>query len=71
VTVDGEGGGSVTVDGEGRGATPPVPRNGLLTRRIKTVVVRDFRPVLPFEEQYDFRMSVWLPPEARSRMLDG
>ena len=64
--------GLMTTDGEGRGTTtPPVPRNGLLTRRTKTVVVREFRPVLPFEEQYDFKMSVWMPPEARTRMLDG
>lgn len=39
-------------------------------RRTRTVVVREVVQTLPFEQQYDFRQSVWLPYDRRHRMLD-
>eukprot|EP00198_Chlamydomonas_reinhardtii_P000750 XP_001690085.1 predicted protein [Chlamydomonas reinhardtii] len=57
-------------DGDEPSGGPGRTRSAFRTRRTKTVVVREVVASIPFEEQFDFRGSVWIPPEARSHMLD-
>ncbi|GIM04971.1 hypothetical protein Vretimale_9414, partial [Volvox reticuliferus] len=58
---------STAAAGDG-GGTPNPLADGL--RRVRTVVVREFASAVPFEEQYDFKKSVWMPPDQRQFMLD-
>ncbi|GFR39776.1 hypothetical protein Agub_g261 [Astrephomene gubernaculifera] len=65
----GGNGGSASADAAGTAAQSEASTG--IVRRTKTVVVREIVQTVPFEEQYDFHKSLWLPPERRTNMLDG